>query len=217
MWLPQVWHVILRKTALFNINKFSTKGEFLVNIHCWLSWEHILSSSFVGNSRRFWNVHNFYFFPFFKSSAMFTAYYFKKLTLGNNHFSENYSEDAILTENNSTKTAERKLRACWHLCVANFSTIQYIFSNEILSLSVIVFTQNSNVKMPNFFRPKFTAQLQFFAMNLLSKRNYFIELAHKFFKMLKVDSVMKCLLFQHFSSTLFSQNETIVARTKSSF
>ena len=59
LWLPEVWHEILCKTALFNIKNFSTKGEFLVNIHCWLSWEHILSSSFVGIGRRFSNVHNF--------------------------------------------------------------------------------------------------------------------------------------------------------------
>ena len=59
LWLPEVWHEILCKTALFNIMNFSTKGEFLVNIHCWLSWEHILSSSFVGIGRRFSNVHNF--------------------------------------------------------------------------------------------------------------------------------------------------------------
>ena len=134
---------------------------------------------------------------------MFTAYYFKKLTLGNNHFSENYSEGVILTENNSTKTAERKLQTCWHVCVANFTTIQYMFWNEILTLTVHCFTTNSNRQLPNFFRPKFTAQFQFFQVSLLSKGSYFIELAHKFFKMLKLDSLMKHLLFQHFSNNVF--------------
>ena len=72
--LPEVWHVILRKTALFNIYNFSTNGKILVNIRCCLSWEHILPFPFVAIGPRFSNVHNFYYRLFLKSNTMFPVH-----------------------------------------------------------------------------------------------------------------------------------------------
>ena len=128
--LPEVWHVILHKNALFNISNFLSNGTILVNIRCCLSWEHILPSPFVAIGRRFSNAQNFYSFPFFKSDAMFPAHYFKKLTLGNNHFSETYPKGTILTENNSTKSADR-----------NFHYLGIFLSHLLLQLNTYLWVK----------------------------------------------------------------------------
>ena len=169
--LPEVWHVILHKNALFNISNFLTNGTILVNIRCCLSWEHILPSPFVAIGRRFSNAQNFYFFPFFKSNANVPSSLLQKTYSWKQSFFRNLPKGYNIDGKQFNKISRQKLPLSWYLFVAPFTSIEYILVSKVLKNNFAAFQKKNKFKLASFFGENLWVNFNFFQWNLLSKGN----------------------------------------------